>query len=504
LSTSTGSSPVNSASPRRRARASRAPNPPPASSTSTSPERVDCGYRACDFIQDLCPNTIGRDAGKLIVLRPWQHDILHGLFDTGGQPNHRYGYIGLPRKNGKSTLGAALALYALVALGEPGAQVYSCAGDRKQASIVFDEAKRMVQQSELREVVRVQRWHLEGPRNSVYRVLSADAELQQGLNPSFVIFDEVHVQPNRDLWDAMVLGMGARERPMIVGITTAGFDRTTLAWDLYERGQRGELYYWWQEPTDPNADWRDEAVWAQANPALGDFLRMEALREDSRITPESSFRRYHLNQWTTTHSAWLPHGVWQACEDKVRAVTPDEPVVLFLDGSWANDSTGIVGCTIRAPHHLFKVGLWTPDAGLGHIDMGAVERGLRGALAAYNVREVAFDPRGFQDFFSRFEAEGFPVTEWQTNSLNRMVPACEEFYRAVLSKGITHDGDPSLAQHLANAVLKEDRYGSRIVKESKTSARKIDLAVCAVGALSQAMLAAAMPAPVVPRFIPFD
>jgi phage terminase large subunit-like protein len=211
-------------------------------------ERVDCGHRACDFIQDLCPNTIGRDAGKLIVLRPWQHEILHGMFDEAGQPRTRYAYVGLPRKNGKSTLGAALALYALVAMGEPGAQVYSCAGDRKQASIVFDEAKRMVQMSDLREVVRVQRWHLEGPDNAVYRVLSADAELQQGLNPSFVIFDEVHVQPNRDLWDAMVLGMGTRERPMIVGITTAGFDRSTLAWDLYERGKAGELFFWWREP----------------------------------------------------------------------------------------------------------------------------------------------------------------------------------------------------------------------------------------------------------------
>jgi phage terminase large subunit-like protein len=481
---------------------SRTKSPSPsAPSTNT---RVDCGYRACEFIQDLCPNTIGRDAGKLIVLRDWQHDIMHGLFDEAGQPQHRYAYVGLPRKNGKSTLGAALALYALVALGEHGAQVFSCAGDRKQASIVFDEAKRMVQQSDLREVVRVQRWHLEGPRDSVYRVLSADAELQQGLNPSFVIFDEVHVQPNRDLWDAMVLGMGARERPMIVGITTAGFDRQSLAWDLYERGRNGELFYWWREPADPNCDWTDPASWAEANPALGDFLHLEALEEDVKVTPESSFRRYHLNQWTTTHSAWLPHGTWSACEDRTRIVDPSEPVVLFLDGSWANDSTGIVGATIRAPHHLFKVGLWTPDPGLGHIDMAKVERGVRDALAAYNVRQVAFDPRGFQDFFARFEAEGVPVIEWPTNSLNRMVPACEEFYRAVLAKTITHDGDDDLARHLANAVLKEDQYGPRIVKESRTSARKIDLAVCAVGALAQAMAQAVVPAQVVPRFIPFD
>jgi len=379
-----------------------------------------------------------------------------------------------------------------VALGEDGAQVYSCAGDRKQASIVFDEAKRMVHaEPELAEIIRVFRFHLEGPRNSVYRVLSADAELQQGLNPSFVIFDEVHVQPNRDLWDAMALGMGTRAAPMLVGITTAGFDRDSLAWDLYERGQRGEFYFWWRQPANPDCDWQDESTWYEANPALGDFLRIEAVREDAIVTPENSFRRYHLNQWTTTHSAWLPHGTWDACRGE-RVVTPDEPVVFFLDGSWANDSTGLVGCTVNGPH-LFTAGLWAPDPELGHVDMAAIERGVREAVGSHNTRSIAFDPRGFQDFFARLEADGMPVVEWPTNSLDRIVPACGDFYRGVMNRLLTHDGDPRLAQHIANAVIKEDRFGVRIVKESKTSARKIDLAVCAVGAYSEARRLGAIP-----------
>ena len=394
--------------------------------------------------------------------------------------------MGLPRKNGKSTLGAALALYALVAMGEPGAQVYSCAGDRTQASIVFNEAKRMVQaEPELAGIIRVQRWHLEGPRNSIYRVLAADATLQQGLNPSFVIFDEVHVQPNRDLWDAMVLGMGTRTRPMIVGITTAGWDKTTLAWDLYERGKRGELYFWWSEPADPAADWLDPVVWAEANPALGDFLFMEAVTEDAKVTPESAFRRYHLNQWTSTHSAWLPHGAWANAATPERRFDPDAPFVAFLDGSWANDSTGIVACTIDKPH-LSVLGHWTPDAEVGHVDMGAIEQRVREVLAMPGCRELAFDPARFQDFFARLEGEGYPVVEWHTNSLARMVPACQDFYGSVLEQTVTHDGDARLASHVANAVLKEDRHGPRIVKEAKSSQRKIDLAVCAVGALAEA------------------
>lgn len=411
--------------------------------------------------------------------------------------------MGLPRKNGKSTLGAALAIYALVAMGEAGAQVYSCAGDRKQASIVFDEAKRMVlAEPELRDIIRVQRWHLEGPNHSIYRVLSADAELQQGLNPSFVIFDEVHVQPNRDLWDAMVLGMGARERPMIVGITTAGYDRASLAWDLYERGQRGELFFWWKEPSDPKADWLDPAVWAEANPAFGDFLFPEALSEDAKVTPESAFRRYHLNQWTTTHTAWLPHGAWAAIEDRTRTFDPATPFVAFLDGSWANDSTGIVAATLENPH-LSVLGSWYPEHDLGHVDMAAIETRVREVLAMPGCRELAFDPARFQDFFARLEADGLPVVEWHTNALARMVPACQDFYSAVMERAVTHDGDPRLTEHIANAVLKEDHRGPRIVKEAKSSKRKIDLAVCAVGALAEARRMGAAPTAPVVEFISF-
>ena len=371
-------------------------------------------------------------------------------------------------------------------MGEEGAQVYSCAGDRKQASIVFDEAKRMVRaEPELAGIIRIQRWHLEGPRNSIYRVLSADAKLQQGLNPSFVVFDEVHVQPDRDLWDAMVLGMGTRTRPLIVGITTAGWDRTTLAWDLYERGRRGELYFWWSEPTDAGADWRDPATWAEANPALGDFLFRAALDEDVRITPESSFRRFHLNQWTSTASAWLPHGVWARIARPERIFDPSAPFVVFLDGSWANDSTGLVACATEDPH-LSVLGHWVPDSDLGHVDMGAIEMRVREVVAMPGFRGLAFDPARFQDFFARLEAEGIPVVEWPTNSLARMVPACQEFYTAVVEERLTHDGDPRLASHIANAVLKEDRHGPRIVKQAKSSDRKIDLAVCAVGAYERA------------------
>lgn len=470
--------------------------------------------RAAFFIERFCRLSDGEYYGKPLALRPWQREILSGIYAErdDGRLKHRVAYIGLPRKNGKSTLAAALAVHALIA-GPPGAEVYSAAGDRTQARIVFREARDMILASpELSSRVTVFQHSLESPRNGgIYRALSADAKLQQGLNPTFVVFDEVHVQPNRHLWDALQLGMGTRPEGQMLGITTAGFDKETLAWELYDYGRKvesGEIvdptfYFRWWEPSDTNADWRDPDVWAESNPAFGDFLLAEHFDSDARTTPENEFRRYRLNQWTSTSYAWLPHGAWDACHTN-QAIGDDEPVVLFLDGSWSNDSTGLVACSITEPFRLSVVGHWEPTEALGHVDMDAIELGVRRALKQLNVREIAFDPARFQDFFSRLEGEGIPVVEWPTNALARMVPACQEFYTAVIEQRIHHDGDPRLASHIANAVLKEDRHGPRIVKESKSSKRKIDLAVCAVGAFDRALRLAATPPKPTPRFISLD
>lgn len=412
-----------------------------------------------------------------------------------GLRRYRTAYIGVPRKNGKSTLGAALALYGLLMDDEPGAEVLSVAGDRAQASLVFHEARAMVEADPfLSERIRTFRYHLEVPEtHSVYRVLSSDSKRQQGLNPHWVVFDEVHVQPNEDLWSAMTLGAGTRRQPMVMGITTAGFDRDTLAWRLYEYGRRIQsglvddptFFFRWWEPADANCAPGDREAWHEANPALGLTLKPEALEADLLSTPESAFRRYHLNQWTSTYAAWLPHGAWDGIADRDRAFDPAEPFVAFLDGSWANDSTGIVACTIDRPH-LSVLGHWEPGHELGHVDMAAIERRVREVMAMPGCRVLSFDPARFQDFFARLESEGLRVVDWPTNSLARMVPACQDFYTSVMEGSVTHDGDPRLAAHIGHAVLKEDHRGPRIVKEAKSSKRKIDLAVCAVGALSEA------------------
>lgn len=461
-----------------------------------APARTE-GPMVAEFIETYCRAST---VGDPIRLRPWQRDLVDELFTLrpDGLRRYRQALIGMPRKNGKSTLSAALAVYGLLMDGEPGAQVYSVAGDRMQADIVFREAKSMIEaEPELRNKCRIYRFHIEVPETgSVYRVLSSEAPRAQGLNPSFVIFDEVHVQPNEDLWSAMVTGMGTRRQPLIVGITTAGFDKGTLCGRLYERGKAiasgevtdpGFFMKWW-EPADASADWRSPAVWAEANPAYGDFLLPEFFADLigdplQPRTPESVFRRYHLNQWTTTQEAWLPHGVWAKLSRPERKVDPGTPCILFFDGAWTGDSVALVGCTIEEIPHVFVRGHWEPKNG-EPIDVDAVDQAVMVAHAELNVKRQGCDPFMWRREIATWRQRGLPIVEWPTNAISRMAPACSEFYRGAVDGRFTHDGSPALARHITNAVVKDDRNGRRIVKAS--SATKIDLAVAAVGSYDMA------------------
>jgi phage terminase large subunit-like protein len=468
-----------------------------------------------DFIESHLRITKGDEAGQLVRLRDWQRTDLRELFRLrpDGSRQYRVGLYGLPRKNGKSAIGSGLALFGL--FDQMGAEVYSCAGDKEQARIVFGEARKAIEADpELKALTKTYRDAIEVPQmGSIYRCLSAEAYTKEGLNPSLVIFDEVHVQPDDELWSVMLLGSGTRRNPLVLGITTAGVKvdprgQPSLCYRLWEKGRAGgddRFFFKWYAAPD-KADYRDPAVWRAANPALGDYLFEEDFETVIQVIHENDFRTKRLNQWVSQAMAWLPQGAWEDRE-VARPFDPAEPFAVFLDGSWTNDSTGLVACTLGAPH-LSVLGHWTPDPVLGHIDMEAVEKRVREVRAMPGFRGLAFDPAFLTDLFTRLEAEWNVgqrehLVAWPTNSLARMVPACQDFYTSVMERSLTHDGDPRLAQHIGNAVLKEDRHGPRIVKEAKGSPRKIDLAVCAVGALAEARRLGSVPVPTY-RFISFD
>lgn len=450
------------------------------------------GLYVADFIETFCRLTKGPHAGETITLRPWQREILEGVYQLrdDGHRQYRRGLLGMPRKNGKSLLGAGIALYGVLGDGEQGAEVYSCAGEKEQARIVFGEGKRMVElDPELSKRLKVYRDAMEDKKTgSVWRVLSAESYSKEGLNPSLVIFDEVHVQPDEELWNTMTLGSGTREQPLVLGITTAGFDKETLCGRLYDYGRRiqsGELhddsfYFHWLEPGDPSADYKDPKVWAECNPAFGDFLYPEDFETAAKQTPEYAFRRYRLNQWTSVADAWLPFGTWS----ELAHGALEGEVVLGFDGAYNGDCTGLVACDLHG--HLEVIALWEkpPDESDWRVPIEEVEDTIRATCLKMPVLEVVCDPYRWQRSMQVLENEGLPMTEFP-QSAARMVPACTRFYDSAINGKLSHDGDKNLARHVNNAAVKVDRLGPRIVKQHKTSSHHIDLAVAAVMAYAR-------------------
>jgi phage terminase large subunit-like protein len=469
--------------------------------------------------------TIGKDgvagrAGEPLRLRDWQKELLKHIYarDENGGLISQLVLVGQPRKNGKSAFSsAAIGLYSLVAEGIGGGEVIVVAATREQARIVFGECKRMVEQSELKDIVQVYRDSLfVTETNSVLKVMSAEAFSAEGLNPSRVIMDELHAQPNRELFDVMSLAGGNRGKAFqMVCITTAGVkaDSTgqdSIAYSLYNYGKRvatGEIddpaffMAWWEAA--PEADHREPTTWASANPGFDDIVSAADFESAVKRTPEAEFRTKRLNQWVSSQMSWLPSGVWESLAEP-QPLDVDAEYILGFDGSFSGDTTVIVGCTIPTedkPAHIFLVKAWEKPVEADdswRVDIQDAEFEIAKFCAAYKVREVACDPFRWQRSMEVLQDQGIPIVEYPSTSARRMVASCARFYDAVTEGRLSHDGDPLVARHFTNAVIKIDNLGPRIVKENRNSNRRIDAAVAAVIAYDRA--SAKMETQVVPEF----
>lgn len=453
----------------------------------------------------ITKDSVAGKAGTPLDLRPWQQQLIGNIFahENGGL-RHRINLVGMPRKSGKSALGSVLALYSLI-LGPRGGEVYSVAAEKEQARIVFADAKRMIEASpELSGITKLYRDAVELPAlGSVYRVLSAEAYSKEGLNPHFVLFDELHAQPTRELFDVMSLAMGARGNlATLVAITTAGVKadttgRDSIAYNLYQYGQkvaRGEIddptffMAWWES----EGDHRDPHTWAEANPGFGDLSDPADFESAVRRTPESEFRTKRCNQWVSSTFSWLPAGVWDEQLQEFD-VADDDEIVLGFDGSYSGDASVIVGAVIPKadePVKVFMVKAWEKDLATDgddwRVDTIEVENTIIDFCQRHpNVKEIACDPSRWQRSMQVLEDAGLPVVEYP-QSPARMIKACAKFYDAVLEKRLIHNGDPVLARHLDNTVIKDTPAGPHIKKENRYSPRKIDAAVAAVLAVDRA------------------
>lgn len=456
------------------------------------------GSRAITFGERYLRVPKGTGALKRIRFRPWQRRVLHGVLDA---PRPRQGLVSMPAGNGKTTgFAAPLGLYGLLADGVEGAQVIVVASDQRQAKITQNIARRMVELDvDLAARVQVFKDHLYVPQtDSVLMALPAEAAALEGWDPSLAIIDELHVVTT-DVYEAVTARAGKREHSLVLAISTPPRDGNTdtVMWRLVEHGREGldPTFYLAEFAAPPGCDLDDEDAWHLANPALGDFLHIDALRSNRRTMRDSSFRAYRLGQWPQViDDAWLPPGAWDAC----RIIDADKAgeVVLGFDGSFSGDCTALVAVFLGNIPHIELLELWEAPEGARdwRVPILEVEEAIRQACRRYRVRAIVADPFRWARSLELLEGEGLPVEEMPQTPA-RMTPATSRFYEAVVNQQLSHSGDPRLARHLANAVLKEDPRGARLAKEHKHSPRKIDAAVAAVMALHRASELAAAPGP---------
>lgn len=488
---------------------------------------------AVSFIKCLC-HTKGTWAGKPFELIDWQEQIIRdifGILKPNGYRQFNTAYVEIPKKQGKSELAAAVALLLCCADGEERAEVYGCAADRQQAAIVFDVAADMVRMNPALKkrckILASQKRLIYEPTNSFYQVLSADAYSKHGFNVSGVIFDELHTQPNRKLYDVMTKGSGdARTQPLYFLITTAGTDEHSICYqvhqkalDIMEGRKHDPRFYPVIYGADREEDWSDPEVWKKANPSLGVTVAMEKVKDaynSAKENPaeENTFRQLRLNQWVKQDVRWMPMDKWDAC---AFPVDPNQlrgrPCYGGLDLSSTTDITAFVlvfpplddseGFTLlpyfwipednvdlrvrrdHVPYDIWKQQgfLQTTEGNVVHY--GFIEHFIEELGKKYNIREIAFDRWGAVEMVQNLEGMGFTVVPFG-QGFKDMTPPTKELMRLTLEKKIAHGGQPVLRWMMDNIYICTDPAGN-IKPDKAKSTEKIDGVVATIMGLDRAI-----------------
>lgn len=488
---------------------------------------------AVNFINCLS-HTKGIWAGKPFELIDWQEQIIRDLFGIikpNGYRQFNTAYIEIPKKNGKSELAAAVALLLTCGDFEERAEVYGCAADRGQASIVFEVAADMVRMcpalSRRVKILTATKRIIYLPTNSFYQVLSAEAYSKHGFNVHGVVFDELHTQPNRKLFDVMTKGSGdARTQPLFFLITTAGTDTHSICYeqhqkaiDLIEGRKIDSTFYPVIYGASDEDDWTKRTTWIKANPSIGEtigFDKVQVACDSARQNPgeENSFRQLRLNQWVKQTVRWMPMNKWDLCGFKIDNNSLKGRVCYGgLDLSSSTDITAFV--LVFPPvdendKYIIKPYFWIPEECLdlrvrrdhvpydvwlktGHLEItegnvvhyGYIEKFIEELGTKYNIKEIAFDRWGAVQMVQNLEGMGFTVVPFG-QGFKDMSPPTKELMKLVLERKLAHGKHPVLRWMMDNIFIRRDPAGN-IKPDKEKSTEKIDGAVATIMALDRAI-----------------
>ena len=487
--------------------------------------------RAVTFIENLC-HTKGKWAGTPFWLLPWQEQLIRDIFGIvkpDGNRQFRTAFVEICKKVGKSELAAAVALYLLYADNEPSAEVYGAAADRQQASIVFDVAKQMVEMSP----ALMKRSKLMGATKRIvnysnagyYQVLSAEVGGKHGFSVSGLVFDEIHTQPNRQLYDVLTKGSSdARQNPLHFIITTAGNDRHSIAYELHTKavdileGRRVDpTFYPVVYGLKDDEDWEDEANWYKVNPSLGYTVDIERLRDAYREAKQNSadeitFKWLRCNMWVSSTVAWIPDAIYMRGNEPIDMnALAGRDCYAGLDLSSTGDITALV--LIFPPRdeeekYVLLPYFWIPEETIPRrvkansvpydiwekqgyimstegnvIHYDFIEKFIMDLSEKYHILEIAVDIWNATQMIQNLEGEGFTIVPFGQGFSSMSAPT-KEFYRLLMEGRIIHGGNPVLRWMAGNVVIDTDPAGNIKVTKAK-SKEKIDGIVAAIMALDR-------------------
>ena len=489
--------------------------------------------RAVTFIENLC-HTKGKWAGTPFWLLPWQEQLIRDIFGIvkpDGNRQFRTAFVEICKKVGKSELAAAIALYLLYADNEPSAEIYGAAADRQQASIVFDVAKQMVEMLP----ALMKRSKLMGATKRIvnygnagyYQVLSAEVGGKHGFSVSGLVFDEIHTQPNRQLYDVLTKGSSdARQNPFHFIITTAGNDRHSIAYELHTKavdileGRRVDpTFYPVVYGLKDDEDWEDEANWYKVNPSLGYTVDVERLRDayrEAKQNPadEITFKWLRCNMWVSSTVAWIPDAIYMRGNEPINMASLEgRDCYAGLDLSSTGDITALVLIfpprdedekfvllpyfwipeeTIprRVKANSVPYDIWekqgyimSTEGNVIHYDF--IEKFIMDLSEKYHILEIAVDRWNATHVIQNLEDNGLTMVPFGQGFASMSAPT-KEFYRLLMEGKIIHGGHPVMRWMAGNVVVDTDPAGNIKVTKAK-SKEKIDGIVAAIMALDRAV-----------------